>query len=354
MPASRAWTCKTLAVSETVHRDHPTLEAVADRAGVSRATASRVLRGATNVSEHARTSVLKAATDLAYAPNRAARSLVTGRTDSVAFLVDETEERMFSDPFFLGMLRGSQTGIAEAGMQLVFTVTSRPEDHQRFLRYATAGHVDGVMILSLHGQDALPLELERHGVPTVLSGRPLTGGESLYFVDADNFGGGELATTYLLQNGRQNVATVTGPLDMCAGQDRLAGYRQALATAGIAVQESLVVEGSFTMSSGYDAMMRLLETEPHIDAVFAASDLTALGVMRAIEVSGRRIGEDVAVVGFDDIGEAERAQPALTTVRQPVPEMGRAMSERMVQRIAGEEPDRVTVLPVELIRRETA
>ncbi len=331
----------------------PTLEGVAARAGVSRATASRVLRGASNVSDHARSAVLAAADELAYAPNHAARSLVTGLSDSVAFLVDETEERMFSDPFFLRMLRGAQTGISEAGLQLVFTVTSHPEDHQRFLRYATSGHVDGVMILSLHGEDALPLQLERSGVPTILSGRPLTGGESLYFVDADNVGGGEVATRHLLQAGRRRVATVTGPLDMCAGRDRLTGYQNALTEADVPFREELVAEGFFNVSSGYDAMMQLLDADPEVDAVFAASDLTALGVMRAIEARGRRIGDDVAVVGFDDIGEAERSQPPLTTVRQPVTQLGRALSQRMLQRIAGESTDRVTILPVDLVVRAT-
>src|ERR1700712_1687558 len=122
-------------------RNLPTLEAVAARAGVSRATASRGLRGASNVSEQARTAVLSAAEDISYAPNRAARSLVTGRSDSVAFLVAETEDRLFSDPFFLGMLRGAQTAIAAAGLQLVFTVASTEEEHTRFIHYAAGGHV---------------------------------------------------------------------------------------------------------------------------------------------------------------------------------------------------------------------
>jgi DNA-binding LacI/PurR family transcriptional regulator len=213
-------------------RNPPTLEEVAARAGVSRATASRVLRGASNVSDQARTAVLTAAEDIAYAPNRAARSLVTGRSDSVAFLVAETEDRLFSDPFFLGMLRAAQTVIAEAGLQLVFTVASNPDEHRRFLHYAAGGHVDGVLVLSLHGRDQLPQELESRAVPTVLSGRPLSGGDELYFVDSDNTGGAQLATEYLLAAGRRRIATITGPLDMCAGQDRLTGYRAALAPAG--------------------------------------------------------------------------------------------------------------------------
>ena len=295
--------------------------------------------------------------ELAYTPNRAARSLVTGRSDSVAFYVDETEDRLFADPFFLGVLRSAQLQIARAGLQLVFSTASRPEDHQRFLNYAAGRHVDGVLLLSLHGEDALPQQLEALGVPTVLSGRPLAGGGELHYVDADNAGGARLATEYLLDRGRRTVATVTGPQDMCVGQDRLAGYQDAFAKRGLVPRPDLVAEGEFTISSGFAEMTHLLEAEPRIDAVFAASDLIALGAMRAIEATGRRVFDDVAVVGFDDIGDigdAENASPALTTVRQPIAGIGNAMADVLVRRIAGEQPPRVTVLPVTLVRRRTA
>jgi DNA-binding LacI/PurR family transcriptional regulator len=335
-------------------RQPPTLEEVAARAGVSRATASRVLRGASNVSEQARIAVERAATEIAYAPNRAARALVTGRSDSVAFLVAETEDRLFSDPFFLGMLRGAQSVIAEAGLQLVFTVASSDSEHKRFVHYAAGGHVDGVLVLSLHGHDRLPQQLEGHQVPTVLSGRPLFEPEGVCYVDSDNLGGATMATEYLIEAGRRRIATITGPLDMCAGQDRLAGYRQALQAAGRPMPDSLVAHGNFTIASGQLAMAQLLAAEPELDAVFAASDLTAIGAMRAITAAGRRVYADVAVIGFDDIGDAQLAHPALTTVRQPINEMGRTMATRLLQRIAGDEVQRQTVLPVELVRRETA
>ena len=153
----------------------PTLEDLAARAGVSRATASRVLRGDPKVSDHARAVVLDAAEELSYVPNFAARSLVTGRSDSIAFLVEESEERMFSDPFFLGMLRSAQETVAAAGLQLVFTVMSRPENQGRFLAYAADGHVDGVLLMSLHGRAKFPQRLEEISVPTILMDRPLSG-----------------------------------------------------------------------------------------------------------------------------------------------------------------------------------
>jgi DNA-binding LacI/PurR family transcriptional regulator len=337
-------------------RSAPTLEEVAARAGVSRATASRVLRGDHKVSEHARTVVLDAARAISYVPNLAARSLVTGRSDSVAFLVEESEERMFADPFFLGMLRSAQETVAASGRQLVFTVMNRAEDQRRFLAYAAGGHVDGVLMMSLHGKDRLPKRLEDLGVPTVLSGRPLSNGRRLWYVDADNVGGAELATSYLLEQGRRHVATVAGPLDMCAGQDRLAGYRSAVEAAGLEYDESLVSVGDFTSVGGQTAAARLLAQRPDVDAIFAASDLSAFGVIRAVQAAGRQVGDDLAVIGFDDIPAAAEHVPPLTTVRQPIAELGTAMTRLLLDRIEGADDDlpRGTVLPVELVRRETA
>ena len=327
---------------------------MAARASVSRATASRVLRGGTNVSPEARAAVEAAAQELAYTANRAARSLVTGRSDSVAFFVDETEDRLFSDPYFLGVLRAAQATMSQADRQVVVTVASTSDDYRRFLNYAAGRHVDGVLLLSLHGKDELPDRLEKLGIPAVLSGRPLAKRSHLHYVDADNVEGARLATGHLLATGHRRVATITGPQDMCAGQDRLTGYRTALADHGVAIRESLVRPAMFSFSTGYQAMQQLLEAEPSIDAVFAASDLTASGAIRAIVESGRRVPDDVAVVGFDDLGDAEALSPPLTTIRQPVAEIGRTMAEKLLTRIDGGRTRRATVLPVELVRRKSA
>ena len=235
---------------------------------------------------------------------------MTGRSESIAFLVDETEERMFSDPFFLTMLRSAHEAVGQTGRQLVFAVTATSADHDRFVEYAAGGHVDGVLLLSLHGPTKLPQRLEEVGIPTMLSGRPLVGRRRLWFVDADNVDGGRLATEHLLRTGRRAVATVAGPSTMCAGIDRLAGYRVALEAADRPYDGSLVEVGEFTTASGHASMTRLLERRRDVDAVFVASDLTAIGAIRAIEASGRRVPDDVAVVGFDDIPDA--ADPAAT------------------------------------------
>ncbi len=329
----------------------PTLEVVAARAGVSRATASRVLRGSSNVSDAAREAVLQAADDVSYSVNRAARSLVTRRSDSIAFLVAEDEERMFGDPYFLAVLRGAQTEAAAAGMQLVFAIATTRAESTQFTAFASGGHVDGVLLVSMHGDDELADRLERAGVPTVLNGRPFRGDVGLFSVDADNVGGGRKATEVLLERGATRIATITGPLDMCAGQDRLAGFEQALTAAG---RRGATATGDFTVAGGSAAMARLLDAQPDLDGVFAASDLMAIGAIRTLTEHGRRVPDDVAVVGFDDVREAQLTTPALTTMRQPLADLGRTMTRVLLARVAGSDVDHRTVLPTELVRRASA
>jgi DNA-binding LacI/PurR family transcriptional regulator len=332
----------------------PTLEVVAARAGVSRATASRVLRGAHNVSDEARIAVLAAAEEISYIPNLAARALVTKRTDSIAFLVAESEDRLFGDPYFLTMLRGAQAETAEAGLQLVFAVASTEAEAVHFEQYASGGHVDGVLLLSLHGNDRLPQHLESIGVATVLNGRPYTEDKSLYYVDSDNLGGGRAATELLLERGAKCIATITGPLDMVAGLDRLAGFHEAMRAARRRPLKRHIAHGDFSVEGGAAAMNRLLDADPAIDAVFAASDLTGVGAIQAITARGLSVPADIAVVGFDDVPQAAVSVPPLTTVRQPIDELGRTMARILLQRISDEPAPRATVLPVEVVRRASA
>ncbi len=332
----------------------PTLEVVAARAGVSRATASRVLRGGTNVSKRAREAVTAAAREVAYSPNRAARSLVTRRSDSVAFLVAESEDRLFNDPYFLAVLRGAQAEIAASGLQLLFVIASTTSETDHFENYAAGGHVDGVLLLSLHGDYRLPQTLERLGVPTVLNGRPLSDDPTICYVDSDNVAGGAAATELLIERGAARIATITGPRDMSVGRDRLAGYESALRRAGRGPVDALIATGDFTIDGGARAMHALLDTSPDIDAVFAASDLTAIGAMRAIEETGRTIPDDVALVGFDDLREASLTKPPLTTIRQPMGELGRTMAGLLLRRLDGEQVPCTTTLPVEVVRRRSA
>jgi DNA-binding LacI/PurR family transcriptional regulator len=333
----------------------PTLEQVAALAGVSRATVSRVVNGSPKVSPAVRAQVERAVAKLGYVPNRAARSLVTRRADSVALVVSEPHARFFSEPFFAGMVRGVSAALAETRVQLLLLIAQDLPDRGWMERYVVGGHVDGVLLASLHGDDPLPGTLERAGVPAVLIGRPVDQAAPGSYVDADNRGGAGKAVGHLARRGRRRIATITGSLDMGVGQDRLEGYRDGLAAAGLAGAGDLVETGDFTEEGGAAAMSRLLERPGGpVDAVFAASDLMAAGALRALRAAGRRVPEDVAVVGFEDSAVARYAQPPLTTVRQPIEEMGRQATRLLLAQVAGEAGGMHLILDTELVVRASA
>jgi DNA-binding LacI/PurR family transcriptional regulator len=337
-----------------VTRERPTLEAVARRAGVSRATVSRVVNGSTTVAVAIRDAVNRAVDELGYVPNQAARSLVTQRTESIALILPETANRVFSDDlFFPAVIRGVSMELEAADKQLVLMMAGSAASHDRVERYAMAGHVDGVMFASMHGADPLPGSLARMGIPVVCSGRPMTPTESpVPYVDVDHFGGVAAAVRHLFATGHRRIATIAGPQDMVAGIDRLAGYLAAVDEAGLSPHTAI---GDFTRESGIRAMHELLAEDPQLDAVFVASDMMAHGALKAVKEAGRRVPEDVAVIGFDDFDISRYSDPPLTTVRQPIVDMGRTMAKQMLGLVNNKQDvPRSVVLPVELVVRASA
>ncbi|MEU5521991.1 LacI family DNA-binding transcriptional regulator [Streptomyces sp. NPDC052079] len=342
-------------MTETVPR--PTLEAVAARAGVSRATVSRVVNGSDGVREPLAERVRQAVEELGYVPNQAARSLVTKRHDAVAVIVAEPETRVFADPFFARQLRGISKELTAHDNQLVLLLTEDRDDHARVGRYLAGGHVDGALVFSLHIDDPLPELIQRAGVPAVFGGRPdFNGGRGgVVYVDSDNRGGARDAVRHLIGLGRSRIAHITGALDQTSAVDRLDGYRDAVAGA----DPRLVVEGDFTSASGERAMRQLLDRRPGLDAVFAANDLMAAGALRVLRERGRRVPDDVAVVGFDDmLPIAEQTEPPLTTVRQDIEEMGRLMARLLLRTLDGtdaqDQAEGGLILPTTLIHRASA
>jgi DNA-binding LacI/PurR family transcriptional regulator len=291
----------------------PTLEQVAARAGVGRGTASRVINGSPQVSERTREMVMKAVEELGYVPNQAARTLVTRRTDTVALVIAESEERIFGEPFFAGVVRGISAALNDASRQLVLSLVHTNDQAQRLGNYLTRQHVDGVLLLSLHDDEAFPFDLDARRLPVVLGGRSAHWSGS--FVDVDNLDGARQAVGHLVETGRRTIATISGPRAMASGRDRLEGYAAAISDAGLTYDEELVVEGSFSEQSGRAGMEELLSRRPDIDGVFAASDLMAMGAMRSLRSHGRRIPEDVAVIGFDGTKASETTEPPLSTIR---------------------------------------
>jgi DNA-binding LacI/PurR family transcriptional regulator len=338
-------------------RIRPTLEAVAARAGVSRATASRVVNGGAGVREPLVERVRLAVEELGYVPNHAARTLVTRRNGAVAVIIAEPEIRIFSDPFFSLQLRGISRELTANDSQLVLLMVEGSGDYDRIARYLAGGHVDGALAFSLHTQDQLPAVIHKVGIPIVFGGRPVRteAGVALAvpYVDCDNRGGAREAVRHLASLGRQRIAHIAGPQDQTSGIDRLDGYRDALADGG----PTLVAQGAFTAESGARAMAQLLDRHPGLDAVFAGNDLMAQGALRVLRERGRRVPEDVAVVGFDDMTSVvEATDPPLTTVRQDIQEMGRLMVRLLVSdldRGDGPAPDSV-IMETELVRRASA
>ncbi|WP_225812832.1 LacI family DNA-binding transcriptional regulator [Streptomyces spinosus] len=341
----------------------PTLEDVAREAGVSRATVSRVVNGVRNVDPAIQKLVHRAIERTGYAPNRAARSLVTRRAETVALVVSgagdlsrETQEafvaRTFADPFFGRVVSGIVGFLRPRSMYPVLMFAESPEDRQEVLTYLRQGRADGALVVSTHADDPLPALLAEAKLPTVLFARPARE-VPVSYVDLDHRHGGRLAAERLLARGCRGPATVTGPLALPASRDRLAGFRDALARDGHPLVP--VAEGGFTVNSGVAAMERLLAGHPDVDGVFAANDLMAQGVLHVLRERGRRVPEDVAVIGFDDSGVARDCTPPLTTVRQPVErmaaEMARLLDDLVRRNRTG--PTRVLFEP-ELVVRETA
>ncbi len=332
----------------------PTLEEVAARAGVSRSTASRAINGGLRVSPEALVAVERAVAELGYSPNRAARSLVTRRTDSVALVVPEPDERVLTDPFFAGTLSGVSASLADSEIQMVLVI-ARPGESERTVRYLRNGHVDGVIVVSHHRDDHLDRALVELRLPSVFVGRPIAASGTdlgLQYVDTDNVEGGRLAAQHLIERGRRRIATIAGPQDMAVGVDRLAGWRAAVQEAGLA--DDAVVHGDFTSASGAAGIRALLEQHPDIDGVFVASDLMASGTLPALAELGRTVPDEIAVVGYDNSPLAATTTPPLTSVVQPVVAMARAAGLRLLDQLQGASASEPLIFAPELVVRASS
>ncbi|MER6206987.1 MULTISPECIES: LacI family DNA-binding transcriptional regulator [unclassified Streptomyces] len=338
----------------------PTLEEVAARAGVGRGTVSRVINGSPRVSDATRAAVEAAVAELEYVPNTAARALAANRTDAIALVVPEPETRFFAEPYFSDMLKGVGTQLADTELQLLLIFAGSDRERQRLAQYLAAHRVDGVLLVSVHADDPLPDLLAALEIPAVISG-PRSATEPLTSVDSDNYGGARSAVEHLLSRGRTRIAHITGRLDVYGAQRRVDGYRAALLDAGHEVDEHLIQPGDFTEEGGRRAMTELLLRRPDVDAVFAGSDVMAAGARQVLREEGRRIPDDVALVGYDDSAIARHMDPPLTSVRQPIEEMGRSMIDLLLAEIADRRPAatrgperRQAVLATELVTRASS
>lgn len=328
-------------------RKRPTIRDVATVAGVSRGTVSRVINGGHWVSPEALAAVNDAIRSTGYSANQHARSLATGRSNSIAFLLTEPHHLLFEDPRFSILLRAAAQALAKREIPLLLMVAGTPDERRRITDYVSAGHVDGVLLISSHAGNPMVASLLRRGVPTIACGAPLGFETAMGYVAADDVGGARAMVRHLAERGRHRIATITGPVDTPGGRDRLVGYRAEL---GESFDESLVAHGDYTRASGERAMRELLAARPDLDAVFVASDLMASGALAALRAAGRTVPGDVAVGGFDDSGLAATLDPPLTTIRQPFERIAAEMVRLLLEVVDGEQPAAIT-LPATLVQR---
>lgn len=338
----------------------PTLDDVARVAGVSRATVSRAIRDTRGVAPELKEIVGRAIDEVGYVPNRAARSLASGRTGAVVVAVSGADDDadltagrdMFTDPFFSRVLGGMVRTLRALDTHPVLMLVESDADRANVLSMVRHGTADGALLVSTRADDPLPEAFVAAQLPAVTFARPARDA-SLSYVDVSNYDGGRLAAEHLVARHAERIGLIVGPMNVASADARMRGFRDTLARHGQAFPP--VVSGNFTLESGERAMAELLASEPDLDAVFACNDLMALGAMHELQAQGRRVPTDVAVVGFDDSLIATIARPALTTVRQPIEEMAAQMARTLLEQLTGSGPKLSSIIfDPELVVRGSA
>ena len=332
-------------------RKRPTIEDVAQQAGVSRATVSRVLNGGVWVSPDALARVEKAIKKTGYRINPHARSLATKRAGSVALLLTESYERFFEDPNFSLIMRSLGEALARHDYPLVLILADTEVEQRRAVNFMTAGHVDGALLLSSHwGRQDFLIDLIDAEVPIISGGMPLGFEHKVGYVQAEDVDGARQMVEYLKSRGHRRIAHIAGPQDTSGGTGRLEGYTRAV---GADFDDRLLAIGDYSRVSGELAMRQILDTGAPFEAVFAANDVMAVGALGVLRERGLSVPGDVALAGFDDAAIAREVDPPLTTMRQPFERVAEEMVRLLLDLIDGKAASRVT-LPTELVVRESA
>ena len=329
-----------------------TLEDIAKRAGVSRSTVSRVINSHQYVRQDVRERVLRVIQETGFHPNVAARALASQRSWMIGLVLPRSVSSFFADPYFPRLTQGIAQACNHHNYTLGLFLVSTPEDEDKiFPRVSRKGFLDGILVQSGAMNDQLNERLVNLTVPIVVVGRPFHTNDISY-IDVDNVKATFEAVTHLVHLGYRNIGTITGPINSTVSLDRKEGYLSALLKHGLAVNKSLIVEGDFTEAGGYLAMQQLLAAKP--DAIFAASDIMALGAIRAVRDAGLRVPGDIAFVGFDDLPLASLSNPPLTTVHQPIAEFGEKAVEILIDLIEnGIKPSRRIIMDTELVIRDS-
>jgi LacI family transcriptional regulator len=329
-----------------------TLEDIAKLAGVSRSTVSRVVNDHPNVREHVRKRVRDVIQNTGYQPNAAARTLASQRSWMIGLVLPRSVSSFFADPYFPRLTQGIAQACNQSNYTLgLFLVGSKEDEEKIFPRVSRKGLIDGILLQSGQIGDQLIDRLVKTNIPLVVLGRPFHS-SGVSFIDVDNVAAAYKAVSHLIDLGRKRIGTIAGQSNSTVGLDRKEGYLNALFDHSYKMDETLIVEGDFTEISGYSAMQQLLPARP--DAVFAASDIMAIGAMRAVREAGLNVPDDIAFVGFDDLPLATLPSPRLTTIHQPVYQFGIKAVEILLDLIEnGVKPARRVIMDTELIIHES-
>jgi len=326
-----------------------TIKDVAKLAGVHPSTVSRVINNDSRISEKTKNKVIYVINKLGYTPNAIARGLKTKRTNTIGMLIPD-----ITNPFFANLARGVEDAASENGFNVILCNSDEKLEKERtYLEILKEKRVDGLILSSVHIKDKSIFRLEKIKYPYILVSRDIAGLDKNCII-VNDIAGGTMATEHLIKLGYRRIAHITGPLKVKSAINRLEGYGIALKKNHIEYKEELVEEGDFRIAGGYKAMKKLLELSELPTAIFAANDLVAIGAMQAIQKKNYHIPKDFCIIGFDDIKLASFVYPALSTIRQPMLEMGVLAVKTLLRIIKGGEfNQKKVILKPELIVRES-
>jgi len=306
-----------------------TIEEIADKAGVSKATVSRVMNGTAKVSDDTKTKVEATIKKFNYAPNLNARKLAGGSGGSIALVLDESIDQFFSNPFWRLVVDGFISHVAEHHMHPVLFFHSKLEGDQDLINALIRGNYDAIAIFGWHHD----IEIFERKIPkqirVVFGGRQ---GESSRFtyVGVDNILGGEMATKHLIERGCRNILHLTGDLTVESGRERLQGYRNAHRKAGLKVKESNIIEGDYSEKTAQKSLEKFLKKRSDFDGIFAANDLSAVGALEVLKAHQIEVPDDVKIIGYDGTELAGSISPSLSTVAQPSRLLGSEVARQLL------------------------
>lgn len=322
---------------------------IAELAGVSKATVSRVLNDYPHISAAMRQRVMKVVQETGYERNYFARMLTADRSNMIGLVISSAATTVFTDPYFPRLTRGISLATKANKLTLALFLCDTEQDADEIIGNVLDNKLlDGIIVTADHKNDAVEAMLQQATMPFVFVGRPIHD-DQITYIDSDNIGGGTLATNYLIEQGYRRIAIIATD-DNTSGEDRLQGYQRSLAAHHITYDAALVAYGDYTLTSGKRAMQQLLPAHP--DAVFVTSDTMALGALHTLHDHHIIVPDDIALIGYDDLPPAVQAVPPLTTVHQAIEEVGAQAVETLLTRII--HPDNAAcrhIVPVELVIR---